>query len=63
MATTSLDTYWILVFMPCILILVAFALYLLFTLPEIHFLPTSAVRKVIQEVSGRQSFAPIPISA
>jgi hypothetical protein len=55
MAGTSLDTYWILIFMPCILLLVAFALYLLFTLPEIHFLPASAVRRIIHEVSAKKA--------
>jgi hypothetical protein len=45
---TNTDKYWTRVFIPCLLILLAFAFYLLFFLPQTQVISSSAVFKAVK---------------
>lgn len=44
--------YWIGVFFPFLLVIIAFLFYLLFALPEIQFISTDAVYKAVQKLKN-----------
>jgi hypothetical protein len=45
---TNTDKYWTRIFIPCLLILLAFAFYLLFFLPQTQVISSSAVFKAVK---------------
>lgn len=50
MAVKRADRYWTRVFIPTLLVILAFFIYLLFTLPQSQMISSSSVFKAIQSV-------------
>lgn len=51
----STNTYWLSVFFPCMLVLLGFFFYTLFSLPEVHFISSDSFYKAVRTLKNKNS--------